>query len=262
MRPLKYINAVVFTVVMGTWDDSAETYHEYTNEFPQYAELNEELAAFVAPSDDVIFDLGCGTGETTAALLDQDSDSEVIGIDPSRAMLDIYEERFGCTTIQSTACEAPYEEERPTKAVAGASWWYFDHPALLQNARPTDALYISINQTFLDFTDNEGHRAAFIHALNQLLREHGYEPRSVDQQSMAEFKLLVQDHGWDIVNTETVELTPADPNDSEAFFSIPAVSPAPDAVSEPEYHELLSQAADRVDGVSGTNKWVLIELTT
>ncbi len=177
-------------------------------------------------------------------------------------MIDRYELRFpGVETRCCRAHEAPFQEDEPDTVLAAASWWYMDRDAVLDAANPVaPQFYIAINQTFLDFTDDEGHRDAFLQAIRDELRETGYELEVPEQESRERFDQRLSDHGWHVTREELVDLTPATAEDSNAFFSIPAVSPFPDTVSAAERERILDRAADRADTHSGRNAWKLFAL--
>lgn len=74
------------------WDNwnNAEIYREYVENFPIYRALNRRLVE-LASLDDArrVLDLGCGTGATTSACLEElPKDAEVEGVDAAATMVE------------------------------------------------------------------------------------------------------------------------------------------------------------------------------
>lgn len=252
------------TDTVTRWDQSVDEYQRYVQEYPQYDELNDALTRFATlTSDDTVFDIGCGTGETTERILKASPQTTVVGIDPAPSMTTHYTERFpGLTAYTCSAKDAPFNDEQPSKAVLNASIWYTDLPAFLQAAHRSDpTMYVSINQTFLTFTDTAGHRSTFTDELISRLTDRGYDAPSLKRYSESEFANALTQNDWEISRSQTVGLTSASPKDSAAFFSIPGVAPFFDDVPRAEQHEILKKTLQATDRTAGTNQWMLYELT-
>lgn len=249
--------------VVDRWEESAQAYHNYAQHHTQYDELNEELARFADLSDgSIVFDIGCGTGKTTE-YLQAEANVDVLGVDPSRAMLNIYEDRFpGNTVYQCQGENAPFEKEDPDCVVASASIWYMNISEFLHAASTTrPVLYFSINQTFLTFADQPGHRSTYVKELTEILDQRGYDTPSLRRYEEGELHGLIKNAGWKVTRRQRARLTPADTEDSSDFFSIPAVAPFFDPVPTREQEAIRREAAEQAEP-RGTNQWMIYELKT
>jgi len=84
---------------MADWDRFSEDYDRIFFENPQYVDTLERMAAHAAAARGVrVLDLGCGTGNVTATLLEKAGDAglEIVAIDPSTGMREKCLTRFAC----------------------------------------------------------------------------------------------------------------------------------------------------------------------
>lgn len=83
-------------ILEGRFRFDPSTYAEMVSHtLPGYAELQERLAAATGTGARRILDLGIGTGETSARVLDHHPDAELTGVDESPTMLDAAAARIG-----------------------------------------------------------------------------------------------------------------------------------------------------------------------
>jgi ubiquinone/menaquinone biosynthesis C-methylase UbiE len=80
----------------STWDEMAETYNEIFSKDSYYMDIITRIGAEVEPGEDQkIMDLGCGTGNLTAHLLEKCPNAKIYGVDPSMNMIEVCASRFG-----------------------------------------------------------------------------------------------------------------------------------------------------------------------
>jgi ubiquinone/menaquinone biosynthesis C-methylase UbiE len=78
------------------WDDLASRFDDIFLADPAYRETLERMVGLVEKGEDArIMDLGCGTGNLIALLLDRFPRARVVGVDPSPGMRERCEQRFG-----------------------------------------------------------------------------------------------------------------------------------------------------------------------
>lgn len=81
---------------MAHWDDLAARFDDIFLRDPIYRETLEKMVGLVTHGDSArILDLGCGTGNLIALLLNEFPRATVVGLDPSQGMRDVCEQRFG-----------------------------------------------------------------------------------------------------------------------------------------------------------------------
>jgi len=80
---------------MDHWDTFAGDYDRVFLEYPQYVRSIEMMLDLIEESKtgDVI-DIGCGTGNVTAKVLESVPDARVLGVDPSDGMKEMFNRRF------------------------------------------------------------------------------------------------------------------------------------------------------------------------
>lgn len=105
----------------------------YDNKHDFVAEYGKGLLSFIPKNDEqVILDLGCGTGTLTVKLTD--FSNKVIGVDSSQNMIYKAKEQFG--NIEFKVCDAlslPFEKEFDVIFSNAVFHWINDHDALLKN---------------------------------------------------------------------------------------------------------------------------------
>jgi ubiquinone/menaquinone biosynthesis C-methylase UbiE len=83
---------------MADWDRFSEDYDRIFTENPQYTDTIERMLETVEDADGIhVLDLGCGTGNVSARLLERFAGCriDVVAVDPSSGMRDKYRARFG-----------------------------------------------------------------------------------------------------------------------------------------------------------------------
>lgn len=83
---------------MADWDRFSEDYDRIFLENPQYTDTIERMVEVVEDADGIhVLDLGCGTGNVTARLLERFGGCriDVVAVDPSAGMRQKYGGRFG-----------------------------------------------------------------------------------------------------------------------------------------------------------------------
>ncbi|MEW6554852.1 MAG: class I SAM-dependent methyltransferase [Actinomycetota bacterium] len=100
---------------MADWDEMAPGFDEAFFKDPMYAMI---LAAVVKSAAggriERALDIGCGTGNLIALLLEESPDARFIGIDPSRGMREVCAERFAgkpnVEIMEGDALSIPYPD--------------------------------------------------------------------------------------------------------------------------------------------------------
>jgi SAM-dependent methyltransferase len=121
----------------AVWDDwlSAEAYREYAERYPLYPALNYRLAQLAdLRRARRVLDLGCGTGETSAACLRHlPVDAEILGLDSAATMVEIARCRVGDPRARFLCASAAGLTARRLgrfdRVVCNAASWLFPSPA-------------------------------------------------------------------------------------------------------------------------------------
>jgi len=80
---------------MADWDEIAGRFDEAFFADPMYALMLESIVGVIPEGDDRrILDLGCGTGNLIALILERYPASRIVGVDPSAGMREVSSERF------------------------------------------------------------------------------------------------------------------------------------------------------------------------
>jgi ubiquinone/menaquinone biosynthesis C-methylase UbiE len=80
---------------MADWDTFASDYDRIFLENPAYVEILDTMARQLEPREGLeVLDLGCGTGNATAAVLEHVAEARVTAMDPSAGMRDTASKRF------------------------------------------------------------------------------------------------------------------------------------------------------------------------
>jgi len=99
---------------MADWNRFSEDYDRIFLENPMYVETMGLLADAVGGAGGArVLDLGCGTGNTIAEILQRHPGTEVHGVDPSEGMLEKSSRRFGSDSVelrQGDALGIPYPD--------------------------------------------------------------------------------------------------------------------------------------------------------
>jgi ubiquinone/menaquinone biosynthesis C-methylase UbiE len=81
--------------MMADWDSIAERFNEAFFEDPMYSRILETMVGMVPQGDGRrALDLGCGTGNLIALLLERYPSMQVVGVDPSAGMREVSSKRF------------------------------------------------------------------------------------------------------------------------------------------------------------------------
>lgn len=105
----------------------------YDNKHDFVAEYGKGLLEFVPDNkEQIILDLGCGTGTLTAQL--RNLGSKIIGVDSSQSMIDKAKEQFDNIEFMIyDALDLPFENEFNVVFSNAVFHWISDHDALLSN---------------------------------------------------------------------------------------------------------------------------------
>jgi ubiquinone/menaquinone biosynthesis C-methylase UbiE len=87
---------------MADWDNFSTRFNDVFLKDPLYLEILDKIVAELAPADIEILDLGCGTGNLMEYILREAPQANLTGVDPSPAMREICEKRFGGSDRVST----------------------------------------------------------------------------------------------------------------------------------------------------------------
>lgn len=80
---------------MDHWDTFATEYDRIFLEYPQYVRSVEMMLDLAGDGEArEVIDIGCGTGNVTAKVLEKMSNARVLGVDPSEGMKAVYTGRF------------------------------------------------------------------------------------------------------------------------------------------------------------------------
>ncbi len=101
---------------MADWDSFSRDYDRIFLEYRQYLDSIEMMLDLIGPDGEVdIIDVGCGTGNLTARVLERFPGARVLGVDPSDGMKDIYTGRFcqerRVNFVTGNALKLPVDDE-------------------------------------------------------------------------------------------------------------------------------------------------------
>jgi ubiquinone/menaquinone biosynthesis C-methylase UbiE len=260
-----------------SWDDArtAEMYAEFTRSFPMYDETSRDLVrlADVAGARRVV-DLCCGTGATTAVLLEHvGPDAEIVAIDGSPAMLEIAQRTIDDNRVRWVLADASALADHASDLdaiVCNSAIWQTDIPAVLDAAaralRPGGRLAFNVGRhmIMLPFTPEETSRTKptlgmYMQAIATL--EYDYVPplgpsRSIAAQSTRRIGgLLSEDSINQMLETRGLRPTTFEirsytntPERERAWFSIPIfANNVLDGMPYDAQLEVIEKAYERVD---------------
>lgn len=113
----------------------AADYHEQSS--LQQVMAEESLAALTLARDERILDIGCGDGKVTAAIASRVPAGSVVGVDPSRDMVDFASKRFGPPEHSNLRFEVgdarrlPFRDEFDLAVSFNALHWVAEQSAAL-----------------------------------------------------------------------------------------------------------------------------------
>lgn len=124
------------------WDTwiNAEIYREYVDNFPIYRTLNRRLVELAQVSGARrVLDLGCGTGATTSACLEQlPAEGEVEGVDAAGTMLEAARGSISDPRARFVQANASLVDQVVRgsfdRAVCNAAFWLFPKPTSVLRA--------------------------------------------------------------------------------------------------------------------------------
>ncbi|MFO1205035.1 MAG: methyltransferase domain-containing protein [Burkholderiales bacterium] len=107
----------------------------------QEAMATEDLARVTLRAHDRVLDIGCGNGKITAAIAERIPEGSVLGVDPSRNMIDFAREHYGPSIHPNLRFELgdarslPYRHEFDRVVSFNALHWVRDQVAVLRSIR-------------------------------------------------------------------------------------------------------------------------------
>lgn len=165
----------------------------YDKQHDFVAEYGKGLLEFVPKNDEqVILDLGCGTGVLTVQLAELCN--RIVGVDSSQSMIDKAKERFN--NIEFKVCDAlalPFENEFDVVFSNAVFHWISDHDTLLKSihkvlkAQGVLVCEFGANGNIATIED------AFVKACNSL--GYGYEPK-FNFPTVEDFGKLLENNGF------------------------------------------------------------------
>jgi trans-aconitate 2-methyltransferase len=117
---------------MREWN--AEQYHQISN--PMFAMAMPVLARLPLRGDEVVLDVGCGSGLVTEKLLDRLPDGRVIAVDASENMLLTAREHLRgrrAAFVRADAAALPLVSAADAIFSTATFHWVLDHPALFRS---------------------------------------------------------------------------------------------------------------------------------
>lgn len=156
-------------MIVTKWDAGA-----YDRDFAFVAAYGAELLDWLQPRpDERIIDLGCGTGELTARLVE--TGASVIGLDADAAMIDAARERLGDAAELRVADAHDFSVDEPVDAViSNAALHWMPAPVEVMGC-VSDAL--RMGGRFIAEMGATGNVATVISAVDQACREAGLPER-------------------------------------------------------------------------------------
>jgi SAM-dependent methyltransferase len=217
----------------NTWLD-AQTAHRYkiftkrTSMYQELSQLTVELAD-IEPGMRVL-DLGCGTGITTAAVLQKLGDSgRVYALDISGEMLAVAREQITSeqvTFLQADAADFSFllEGEEPVdRVVCNSVFWQLHHkPKVLAGLRQVMAaasLFVfNAPEPYFIFKHIPRHPKVSI-----LFKQLAAERYGVGRQDLRTMELFLNNHHFELVRTKEFERTRT-AEESYLFFQLPVAT--------------------------------------
>lgn len=262
--------------VRVSWDDpeNARRYAEFTRHYPMYRDTSRDLvaAAQISPGATVL-DLCCGTGATTATLLEAVGPAgRVIGLDASEAMLaeasrQLKDKRveFACAPAEELTSAVP----RPVDAVVcNSAIWQTDMPTVFDGIaevlRPGGRFACNIGRPFTaeELDDRRPGLIELAYAIAVL--EHDFVPtggRRPDPGTPQSVTDLLTAAGLTPAEPQVVEyLVP--PEQTQAWLSIPIFSQQTPGRTYSEKMEILDAAFERLGHrAPQRRRWVIFTAT-
>jgi ubiquinone/menaquinone biosynthesis C-methylase UbiE len=181
------------------WDTwvNAEIYREYVERYPIYRALNRRLVDLAQVSSARrVLDLGCGTGATTTACLEQlPADGEVEGVDAAATMLEAargYVNDPRARFLEGSAGSVDQVVRGGfDRAVCNAAFWLFPNAASVLKAlwrvlRPGGLFVFNVPFELLthERTDPEPFQISLAHAVSARTGRRPLAPRLLDVRAL------------------------------------------------------------------------------
>ncbi|WP_053203145.1 class I SAM-dependent methyltransferase [Jiangella muralis] len=177
---------------MTNWDARA-----YDRDFAFVAAYGAELLDWLQPqAGEAILDLGCGTGELTARLID--AGARVIGMDSDPAMIDAARERLGDAAELRVADAHDFTVDEPVDAVVSNAALHWMPAQVEVLGCVSDAL--RQGGRFVAEMGATGNVASITAAVDRACREAGLPDRTWPWffNSPAEYAAILEDAGLEI----------------------------------------------------------------
>jgi len=175
-----------------TWDSQA-----YDRDFAFVAAYGAELLDWLKPQPgETILDLGCGTGDLTARILE--AGATVIGLDADPAMIDAARARLGDSVELRVADAHDFSVERPVDAVVSNAALHWMPAQVEVLGCVSDALVD--DGRFVAEMGATGNVAAITTSVDEACREAGLPPRVWPWffSSPAQYAAMLEDAGLEI----------------------------------------------------------------
>ena len=183
----------------------------------------EQLARVTLGPRDRVLDIGCGNGTITAMIADRVPEGSVLGVDPSRNMIDFAREHYGTEAHPnlrfelSDARSLPYQHEFDRIVSFNAVHWVPDQAAVLRSIR---AALKPGGEALLRFVP-EGSRKCLEDVIEDVCQlpqwAHYFEKREkpyvhptpegyralAEQNGLKVLRIEVEDKSWDFGSRQT-----------------------------------------------------------
>lgn len=241
-----------------SWDDpiGAEVYDDVVEHGELYRELARQLIETLKPKPPAtVLDLACGSGLVSRML---DPSLTIVGVDRSRAMLDVAQrkrERAQLTQfIECDPTELPFADARFDLSLCSAAFWHFPAVSsvfaeLTRVLRPGGRFAFNVPATQLIELE-DGEQPTLMHALtDEGLRRFGQTPSPAGPLRRRDDLLAAAEQaGLKVRQQKTFEagLRQAELSD---LLAVPAIGARmyPDAKPS-DLQQWIEAASDRVDG--------------
>ncbi len=161
---------------------AAEAYHTYAEKYDVYKVSIRRLIALYTPhikeAPRTVLDLGCGTGMSLRALVEEFPDSKVVAVDNSEHMINIAAKEQSDVQFVHAGVEELGDEglEGFDAIFCNAAFWYFDREVALSSIgkalSPDGYLLFNISEPAISFDDNN-YDDRFLQTMIEVLDDRG-----------------------------------------------------------------------------------------
>lgn len=254
------------------WDKSVDAYHVYAEQRDsQYWQSSRKLIELAqVASGQIVVDLAAGTGVTTKCLLEMVPEvSQIHAVDLSQQMLNkakeyVQDERvtYICGGAEDVSSVVPTPVDR---VICNSAFWQFPDRAgalaAIQGVLKSGGIFaFNLPNHFVD-VGGPSHRSLFVVEMYKEMELRGFGQKRKLAPKLARDALVGELSLQDLhlVHEELVEFPGMRAQDSADFFSIPAVAPFFEGVSDDVRDEILASVVRKLaqyDNERPTNKWI------